>query len=43
MPYPPGMSGYLTERGTFFYNGRTPEENLLSRFLFKAGAVMEVD
>ena len=23
MPYPPGMSGYLTERGTLFYNGRT--------------------
>ena len=43
MPYPPGMSGYLTERGTFFYNGRTPEENFLSRFPFKAGAVLEVD
>jgi hypothetical protein len=24
MPYPPGLSGYLTERGTLFYNGRTP-------------------
>ena len=23
MPYPPGLSGYLTERGTLFYNGRT--------------------
>jgi hypothetical protein len=32
MPYPPGMSGYLTERGTLFYNGRTPEQNFLSRF-----------
>ena len=21
MPYPPGLSGYLTERGTLFYNG----------------------
>src|SRR5215469_14729659 len=37
MPHPPGMSGYLTERGTIFYNGRTPEENFLSRFPFKAG------
>ena len=24
MPYPPGLSGYLTERGTLFYNGRRP-------------------
>ena len=23
LPYPPGLSGYLTERGTLFYNGRT--------------------
>jgi hypothetical protein len=43
MPYPPGMSGYLTERGTLFYNGRTPEENFLSRFPFKAGVVLEAD
>jgi hypothetical protein len=27
MPYPPGLSGYLTERGTLFYNGRTSEES----------------
>jgi hypothetical protein len=25
MPYPPGNSGYLTERGTYFYNGKTVE------------------
>jgi len=43
MPYPPGMSGYLTKRGTLFYNGRTPEENFLSRFPFKAGVVLEAD
>jgi hypothetical protein len=43
MPYPPGMSGYLTERGTLFYNGRTPEESFLSRFPFKAGVVLEAD
>ena len=23
MPYPPGMYGYLTDSGTFFYNGKT--------------------
>ena len=27
MPYPPGLSGYLTERGTLFYNGRASEES----------------
>jgi uncharacterized protein (UPF0248 family) len=43
MPYPPGMSGYLTERGTLFFNGRTSEENFLSRFPFKAGVVLEAD
>lgn len=24
MPYPPGMYGYLTDRGTLFYNGNLP-------------------
>jgi uncharacterized protein (UPF0248 family) len=43
MPYPPGMSGYLTERGTLFFNGRTPEQNFLNRFPFKAGVVLEAD
>ena len=43
MPYPPGLSGYLTERGTLFYNGRTPESSFLSRFPFKGGAVLEAD
>ena len=43
MPYAPGLSGYLTERGTLFYNGRTPENSFLSRFPFKGGAVLEVD
>src|SRR5215813_13114431 len=41
LPYPPGLSGYLTERGTLFYNGRTPEKTFLSRFPFKGGAVLE--
>jgi hypothetical protein len=43
IPYPPGLSGYLTERGTLFYNGRTSEESFLSRFPFKGGVVLEAD
>jgi hypothetical protein len=43
MPYAPGLSGYLTERGTLFYNGRTPEKGFLSRFPFKGGVVLEAD
>src|SRR5215475_4123720 len=41
LPYTPGLSGYLTERGTLFYNGRTSEESFLSRFPFKGGVVLE--
>ena len=43
MPYSPGLSGYLTERGTLYYNGRSPENNRLSRFPFKGGAALEAD
>src|SRR5215471_15489934 len=43
MPYPPGLSGYLTERGTLIYNGRTPEEHFLNRFPFKGGVILEAD
>src|SRR5439155_1233359 len=43
MRYPPGLSGYLTERGTLFYNGRTSEDSFLSRFPFKGGVVLEAD
>lgn len=43
MPYPPGLSGYLTERGTLLFNGRTLEDNPLSRFPFKGGVVLEAD
>jgi uncharacterized protein (UPF0248 family) len=42
-PYSPGLSGYLTQRGTLFYNGRTPESGFLSRFPFKGGVVLEAD
>ena len=27
MPYPPGQSGYLTDRGTLFYNGQIPNDS----------------
>ena len=43
LPYAPGLSGYLTERGTLFYNGRTTESGFLSRFPFKGGVVLEAD
>jgi outer membrane protein assembly factor BamB len=43
MPYSPGLSGYLTERGTLYYNGRSPENNFLSRFPFKGGVALEAD
>jgi uncharacterized protein (UPF0248 family) len=43
LPYSPGLSGYLTERGTLFYNGRTIESSFLSRFPFKGGVVLEAD
>ena len=45
MPYPPGNSGYLTERGTLFYNGKTTEDS--KRFIsgqpWKGGAALEID
>ena len=43
MPYAPGLGGYLTERGTLIYNGRTLENGFLSRFPFKGGAILEAD
>jgi Arylsulfotransferase (ASST) len=43
MPYAPGLGGYLTERGSLIYNGRTLENGFLSRFPFKGGAILEAD
>ena len=45
MPYPPGNYGYLTERGTLFYNGKTIEESerFISRQPWKGGVALEVD
>lgn len=45
MPYSPGQYGYLTERGTLFYNGMTIEDSarFISRQPWKGGAALEVD
>jgi hypothetical protein len=45
MPYPPGEYGYLTERGTLFYNGKIVEDSgrFISRQPWKGGAVLEAD
>ena len=43
MPYPPGLYGYLTERGTLFYNGKIPNDTFLGKAPFKGGVVMEAD
>ena len=43
MPYPPGLYGYLTEKGTLIYNGKIPNETFLGKSPFKGGAVLEAD
>jgi len=45
LPYPPGLYGYLTPRGTLFYNGRIAEESerFVNRQPWKGGAALEVD
>ena len=43
MPYSPGLYGYLTDRGTLFYNGRITDDTWLGRQNFQAGAALEVD
>jgi hypothetical protein len=43
MPYPPGLYGYLTEKGTLFYNGQIPNETFLGKGPFKGGAALEAD
>jgi len=43
MPYAPGLHGYLTERGTLFYNGKIANDTHLGKAPFMGGAVMEVD
>src|SRR5687768_2190383 len=45
MPYPPGLYGYLTERGTLFYNGKTADDSgrYISKLPYKGGAALEAD
>ncbi len=45
MLYPPGLYGYLTERGTLFYNGSVTEDSarFITRQPWKGGAAREVD
>src|SRR6266849_7967123 len=43
MPYVPGNYGYLTERGTLFYNGQIPNDTFLGKSPFMGGAALEMD
>jgi hypothetical protein len=42
MPYPPGY-GYLTDRGTLFYNGKIPNPSFVGRAPYMCGAALEAD
>lgn len=42
LPYPAGLHGYLTERGTLFYNGQLPNPEHPRRRA-QAGAALELD
>jgi hypothetical protein len=43
LPYPPGLYGYITDRGTLLYNGQIPNDTFLGKMPFMGGAVLEVD
>jgi hypothetical protein len=43
LPEPPGLYGYLTERGTLISMGKIPNESFIGRSVFHGGAVREVD
>ncbi len=43
MPYRPGLYGYLTDRGTLFYNGRIPDDTFLGKMPYKGGVALEAD
>src|SRR6266849_4874436 len=43
MPYPPGQSGYLTDRGTLFYNGQIPNASHVGQAPYRGGAALEMD
>jgi hypothetical protein len=42
MPYPPGY-GYLTDRGTLFYNGKIPNPSFVGRAAYMCGDALEAD
>ena len=43
MPYSPGVYGYLTEKGTLFYNGKIPNSTFLGKSPFQGGVALEAD
>jgi len=43
MPYSPGLYGYLTDRGTLFYNGQIPSSTHVGQAPYAGGAALEVD
>jgi hypothetical protein len=43
MPYPPGLYGYLTDRGTLFYNGKIPNPSHVGQSASMGGAALEMD
>lgn len=43
MPHRPGLYGYLTDRGTLFYNGQVPNDTFLGKQPFMGGSVLEMD
>jgi len=43
MPYPPGLYGYLTDKGTLFYNGKIPNDTFMGKLAFQGGVALEVD
>lgn len=46
LPYPPGLSGYLTPEGTLIYNAQVPRDEVnpfLGAMPFRGGAMLEAD
>jgi hypothetical protein len=43
MPYPPGLYGYLTDKGTLFYNGKVDNDTILGRTPPHGGVALEAD
>jgi Arylsulfotransferase (ASST) len=43
MPYSPGLTAYLTDRGTLFLNGHVPSTSNLGQKYYRGGAAMEVN